>query len=131
MATTAHSGRPVSSRRPTLKRGDIVHINFDPVAGVEMAGPHFAMVLSRDEFNQRRGAREVLLAPITGGAQDDARDAGFTVSLSGAGLSTTGIVVVSKARMMDVVARSIRVVESAPDYIVDDAVARFVAILTD
>lgn len=131
MATGGVASRPAPRRRPKLRRGDIVHINFDPVAGVEMAGPHYAMVLSRDEFNQRHGAREALLAPITGGAQDDARDAGFTVSLMGAGLRTSGIVVVSKARMMDVVARSIQVVEQAPDYIVDDAVARFVAILTD
>jgi mRNA interferase MazF len=43
--------------------GDIVHVNLAPSAGREMTGPHFALVLSSQEYAKVTGT--VLVCPIT------------------------------------------------------------------
>jgi mRNA interferase MazF len=37
------------------ERGDVVHLNFDPQRGREMAGEHFAVVLSPKSYNRKAG----------------------------------------------------------------------------
>jgi mRNA-degrading endonuclease toxin of MazEF toxin-antitoxin module len=44
------------------KRGDFIHINASPAAGHEMAGPHFALVMSPLSYNRSTGMAIVLLA---------------------------------------------------------------------
>ena len=44
--------------------GDIISINFSPQAGREMAGRHFALVLSPRKYNQF--ARLCIVCPATG-----------------------------------------------------------------
>ncbi len=36
-------------------RGDLIHMNFDPSAGHEMSGPHFAVVISTVRFSRATG----------------------------------------------------------------------------
>lgn len=43
--------------------GDVVHVDWSPAIGHEMAGPHYGLVMSADLFNQSTGM--VLAAPIT------------------------------------------------------------------
>jgi mRNA interferase MazF len=44
--------------------GDIISLNFSPQAGREMAGRHFALVLSPRKYNQF--ARTCIVCPATG-----------------------------------------------------------------
>jgi mRNA-degrading endonuclease toxin of MazEF toxin-antitoxin module len=43
--------------------GDVVHINWSPVVGREMDGPHYGLVVSADIFNQSTGV--AIVVPIT------------------------------------------------------------------
>ncbi|MDT1879121.1 type II toxin-antitoxin system ChpB family toxin, partial [Acinetobacter baumannii] len=60
---------------------------------------------------------------------DTARYAGFAVPLSGSGTETQGVALVNMVRSMDLVARGARKIETAPDFVVEDALARLRAIL--
>lgn len=69
----------------------------------------------------------VLVAPITQGG-DFARHAGFATPLSGSGTKTQGVVLVNQIRMLDLQARKAKRVETVPEYVVEDALARLRAI---
>ena len=113
-------------RRTTFNRGDIVRVNLNPTVGREQQGDFRpALVLSPAAFNLMGVA---LVAPITQGG-DFARYAGFAVSLSGSGTETQGVALVNMIRTMDLDARGARKIESAPDFVVEDALARLRAIL--
>ncbi|MCL2640730.1 MAG: type II toxin-antitoxin system PemK/MazF family toxin, partial [Phycisphaerales bacterium] len=43
------------------QRGDFVHLDASPSAGREMAGPHFALVMSPLAYNKKTGMAIVLL----------------------------------------------------------------------
>jgi mRNA interferase ChpB len=51
------------------------------------------------------------------------------VPLTGSGLETQGVVLVNAVRTLDLDARGARKIEVAPQAVVDDALARLVAIL--
>lgn len=70
------------------KRGDIVHLDFDPAAGTEMKDKHYALVVSPDDFH-RLGLH--IVCPISGGNAGAARDAGYLVSLMGCGTKPMAI----------------------------------------
>jgi mRNA interferase MazF len=44
------------------RRGDIVSVNTSPSAGHELAGRHYALVLSPAEYNRRSGMAVLLMA---------------------------------------------------------------------
>ncbi len=44
------------------RRGDFVHFNVSPSAGQEMAGPHFALVMSPESYSRKTGMSIVLIA---------------------------------------------------------------------
>jgi mRNA interferase ChpB len=112
--------------RKTFDRGEIVRVTLNPTKGRELQGDFRpALVLTKREFNVLGLA---LIAPITSGG-DFSRFAGFTVSLSGTGLKTSGVVLVNGVRMLDLSARAAEKVEDAPEYIVDDVLARLNALI--
>ena len=107
-----------------FERGDIVRVNLNPVAGHEMQGDmRPCMVLSSAAFSRMAGVSYV--CPITQGG-NHARLAGFAVSLMGSGCKTQGVAIVSATRPLDLVARGARKIEAAPDFVVNEAVAKFV-----
>jgi mRNA interferase ChpB len=113
-------------RRTTFNRGDIVRVNLNPTMGREQQGDFRpALVLSPAAFNLMG---VVLVAPITQGG-DFARYAGFAVPLSGSGTETQGVVLVNMIRTLDLTARQAKKVEVAPDFVVEDALARLRAII--
>ena len=112
-------------KRVKFGRGDIVLIDLDPSEGHEQRGTRPALVLSTSVFN---GLGIVLVAPITQGG-DFARHAGFAATLSGCGTKTQGVALVNQVRMMDLEARGAKRVETAPEYVVEDALARLRAII--
>lgn len=102
----------------TPQRGDILHLAFDPASGREMQGNHFCLVVSPREFNAR--FKLALVCPISGGAADVARSAGFLVSLMGQGLRTDGQVHAHQVKSLDWISRKASLVERAPDLIVHE-----------
>ena len=107
-------------------RGDIVRVSLNPTVGREMQGEmRPALVLSPRKFNALGTA---LVAPITQGG-NSARHAGFAVSLMGCGTETQGVVLVNAVRMLDLEQRGAKKVESAPENLVAEALARLQTIL--
>lgn len=102
----------------TPERGDILHLAFDPASGREMQGEHFCLVLSPRAFNAR--LQLALVCPISGGAADPARSAGFLVSLMGQGLRTDGQIHVHQIKSLDWASRRATRVERAPDTLVQE-----------
>ena len=89
-----------------------------------MSGDHYALILSNDIFNRSELA---LVAPITQGIFH--RDGGFTTTLMGAGTDTVGVVVVSAAKILDLRARKASFKERCPEFVLDEVLAKFEAIL--
>lgn len=102
-----------------MKRGDIYLVSLDPTAGHEQRGSHPVLIVSPTEFNEATQLPVVL--PITNGG-DFARRLGFAVPLSG--IKTTGIVRCDQPRVLDLVARQGRKVDSLPASLMDEVLAR-------
>ena len=107
------------------ERGDILHLELDPALGKEQQGQRNVLVLTMAAFNRFGLA---LVAPITQGGQF-AREHGFTVSMMGAGMNTHGVVLCNQVRMLDFKQRCGKVIERAPEIVVDDVLARVRALL--
>jgi mRNA interferase ChpB len=102
-----------------MKRGDIYLVSLDPTSGHEQKGSRPVVIVSPDEFNQVTKLPVVL--PITTGG-DFARRLGFAVPL--AGIKTTGVIRCDQPRVLDLAARQARWVDSVPDAIMDEVLAR-------
>jgi len=109
-----------------VQRGDIWLVSLDPSAGHEQQGTRPVLIVSPDAFNKLTGVPVVL--PITTGGSF-ARRRGFAVSLEGAGTQTTGVIRCDQPRMLDLSARRGRRIETVPDPIVNDVLARLATIL--
>jgi len=103
-----------------MERGEIWHVDLDPIRGREQAKPRYVLILSLREFN-RLGTP--IVAPITSGGEL-APEKGFAVSLSGAGTAATGVVLCHQLRALDLKARNARFAERVPDFIIDEVLAR-------
>lgn len=104
-----------------MDRGDIYLVSLDPTSGHEQQGTRPVLIVSPAAFNRLTHAPIVL--PITGGG-NFARTAGFTVSLMGAGTRTTGVVRCDQPRALDIGTRNGRKLESVPESIMDEVLAR-------
>ena len=109
-----------------MERGEIWVVSLDPSAGHEQRGTRPVLIVSPAAFNELTGTAIVL--PITTGGSF-ARRRGFAVSLDGAGTRTTGVIRCDQPRALDVGARKGRRVDAVPAHIMDDVLARLVAIL--
>ncbi len=99
-----------------MKRGDIYLVSLDPVLGREQQGTRPVIVVSPDHFHISGMA---LVVPVTSGGSY-ARDKGFTVSLSGAGMQTTGVALCNQCRVLDMKSRRCRWLEAVPVDIVEE-----------
>ena len=102
----------------TPERGDILHLQFDPASGREMKGNHFCLVVSPKIFNAR--FKLAMVCPISGGAAETARSAGFLVSLMGFGLRTDGQVHAHQIKSLDWASRRATLVERVPTAIIQE-----------
>ena len=109
-----------------MRRGDIWLVSLDPTAGHEQQGTRPVLIVSPAAFNELTGTPVVL--PVTTGGRF-ARRRGFAVSLEDAGTRTTGVIRCDQPRALDLAARNGRRVESVPEPIMDDVLARLATIL--
>ncbi len=108
-----------------MKRGDIWLVGLDPTQGHEQRGRRPVLIVSPEAFN--RVTKVSVVVPITSGG-NFARTAGFAVTLEGAGTKTMGIVRCDQPRALDLGARGGKKVESVPDAIVDEVLAKLLPI---
>jgi mRNA-degrading endonuclease toxin of MazEF toxin-antitoxin module len=110
-----------------VKRGDIYLVSLDPTEGHEQQGTRPVLIVSPDKFNAL--TKVPIVVPITSGG-NFARTAGFAVSLDSAGTRTKGVVRCDQPRPIDLSARKARKLESVPDAIIDEVLARIVALFS-
>ena len=109
-----------------MQRGEIWLVRLDPTAGHEQRGTRPVLIVSPAPFNALTGTPVVL--PITTGGSF-ARRRGFAVPLEDAGTRTIGAIRCDQPRALDLAARKGRHLESVPERIMDDVLARLAAIL--
>ena len=103
------------------KQGDFVAVSFDPQSGHEQKGHRPVLIVSPEAFN--RITKLPVILPITSG-RNFARTAGFAVPLPDAGTKTTRVVRCDQPRALDLAARGARKLESVPDAVMDEVLAR-------
>ena len=109
-----------------MQRGEIWLVSLDPTAGHEQRGTRPVVIVSPAAFNKLTGAPVVL--PITTGG-GFARRRGFAVSLDAAGSATTGVIRCDQPRVLDLAARNGKRLETVPEPLMDEVLARLAAIL--
>ena len=100
-----------------MERGDIYVVSLDPTSGKQQQGTRPVLVVSPGAFN--RLTRTPVVLPITRGG-NFARTAGFAVTLTGAGTTTTGVIRCDRPRTLDLGARHGRKLENVPTTIMDE-----------
>jgi mRNA-degrading endonuclease toxin of MazEF toxin-antitoxin module len=108
-----------------MKRGEIWLVGLDPAMGHEQKGHRPVLIVSPDAFN--RITKVPVVLPITSGGQF-ARAAGFAVALTGAGTRTSGVIRCDQPRALDLHARNGRKLESTPEAIMEEVLARLAPI---
>ena len=103
-----------------MRRGEIWLVGLDPTEGHEQKGRRPVLIVSPEAFN--RVTRVPVVVPITSGG-NFARAAGFAVTLSGA-----GIIRCDQPRALDLGARGGKKLESVPEAIVDEVLAKIAPI---
>lgn len=106
-----------------MKRGDIFLVSLDPTEGREQRGSRPVLVVSPTEFNQV--TKLPVICPITSGG-DFARRIGFAVPITG--IKTTGVVRCDQPRVLDFGARNARKVDTLPEEIMDEVLAKIAPI---
>jgi mRNA-degrading endonuclease toxin of MazEF toxin-antitoxin module len=108
-----------------MKRGEVWLVSLDPTSRHEQKGRRPVLIVSPEAFN--RVTKLPVILPITSGG-DFARTAGFAVLLTGAGTKTTGVVRCDQPRALDLAARGGKKLESIPDAVMDEVLARIAPI---
>ena len=98
------------------RQGDLVTLDFDPQSGHEQKGRRPAIVISKDAFNKATGM--AMCCPIT----NTGRGVPFHVPLAGR-TSLTGFVMCEQVKSLDFRARHLRLIERAPQELLEDVLA--------
>lgn len=106
-----------------MKRGDIFLVSLDPTEGREQRGSRPVLVVSPTAFNEV--TKLPVICPITSGAEF-ARRIGFAVPIEG--IKTAGVVRCDQPRVLDFGARNARKVDTLPESIMDEVLARIAPI---
>jgi len=106
-----------------MKRGDIYLISLDPTEGHKQRGRRPVLIVSPAEFNH--ATKLPVILPITSGGEF-ARRIGFAVPISG--IKTTGVVRCDQPRVLDLEARNGQKVDTLPEGLIDEVLARVVTI---
>lgn len=106
-----------------MRRGDIYMVSLNPTAGREQQGHRPVLVISPTAFNAATKLPVVL--PITNGGAF-AQRLGFAVEISG--IKTTGLVRCDQPRVLDIIERGGRKVDSLPKALLDEVLARVITL---
>jgi mRNA interferase MazF len=112
------------------KRGDLVHLNFSPSAGHEMADRHYGLVLSPVEYNRKSGMAIVcaITSRIRGGPFEVEVPEGALPEKKGVGV-VKSVIVADAVRQVDYREREMAFVSEAPKDVLEEVVERLVAVV--
>jgi mRNA interferase MazF len=120
----------MSFRSYLPKRGDLIHINFSPSAGHELADRHYAIVLSNDHYN--RTSRMAVVCGITsrvrGWPFEVPLPAGLLPAKAGTG-QVNSVIVADVVRQIDYRERECAFVNTAPKEVIEEVLDKLLAIL--
>lgn len=97
-------------------KGEIIIVDFDPTKGHEQKGSRPAIVISNTLFNKK--TRFLLVAPITSTVRNDP----FEVIIKTK--KTKGVILSHQIRIIDGLARKIKVVDIAPDNVLAEVIKK-------
>lgn len=122
----------MSYRSYTPKRGDLVHMNFSPSAGHEMADRNYGLVLSPLSYNRK--ARMAVVCAITsrirGWPFEVTLPPGLLPPKSGVG-PVTSLIVADAVRQVDYRERETEFVAKAPREVVDEVIDKLLTVLDE
>jgi mRNA interferase MazF len=122
----------MSYRAYVPKRGDVVHMNFSPSAGREMADRHYALVLSPLGYNRK--SRMMLVCPITSRPRDWPFEvpvpAGLLPDKKGTG-KVESVVLADAVKHADIRERETEFVAEAPRELVEEVLDTLLTALED
>lgn len=104
-----------------MKRGEIWLVISDPTSGQEQQDIRQVMVISPETFNNITRAPVILPITMHG---EFARTAGFAVPLDNYRTRTKGVVRCDQPRATSIGSRKWRFIETAPDNVVAEVMAR-------
>ena len=105
------------------KRGEVYHLDLNPVRGRERAGRRFVYLLSPADENL------AIVLPISTGITL-ARSQGFAVTLMGAGTKTTGVIICNQPRTVALRERGAKRIERVPEIITQEVLLRIAPLVT-
>lgn len=111
------------ARRYVPDRGDIVWLQFNPQTGSEQAGSRPALVISPKAYNQKVGL--ALFCPIT----SRVKGYPFEVVIP-SGLPVSGAILSDQLKSLDWRVRRAQQICIAPHEILEDALAKFFALVS-
>ena len=114
------------------KRGDLVHLNFSPSAGHEMADRHYGLVLSGTSYNRKTGMAVVcaITSRIRGGPFEVRVPANLLPEKTDFGV-VSSVIVADSVRQVDYREREIEYVADAPRVVVEEVLDRMFAVLEE
>lgn len=114
------------------KRGDLVHMNFSPSAGHEMADRHYALVLSPLAYNRKSGMAIVcaITSRIRGWPFEVDLPPGLLPEKKGVG-PVRSVVVADAVRQVDYRERETQFVAELPREVVEEVLDRLLVALEE
>ena len=126
------SAAEVGYRTYVPKRGDLVHMNFSPSSGHEMADRHYALVISADAYNRK--ARMALVCPITSHARgwpyEVAVPKGLLPAKKGIG-AVDSVVLADALKQVDYREREVEFVASGPRELVEEVLDKLLTVVEE
>jgi mRNA interferase MazF len=114
------------------RRGDLVHLNFSPSSGHEMADRHYAIILSPASYNRKSGMTIVcaITSRVRGGPFEVAIPPGILPDKRGVG-AVQSVVVSDSVRQVDYREREMSYVTTAPGNLVEEVLEKLLTVLED
>ena len=104
-------------------RGDLVWMDFSPLAGVEQAGTRPAVVLTLAAYHRR--SRLAVVCPITN------KEKGWPMEVKlPEGLPIAGVILVDHVKSVDRQARNMQIAGRVPPAVLDEIDARLAPLLS-
>src|SRR2546421_1747533 len=112
------------------ERGDLVHLNFSPSAGHELADRHYAIVLSPGSYNRKTGMAVIcgITSRIRGGPFEVAVPPDLLPEKRGTG-RIASIILADAVRQIDYRERETEYVGKAPRALVEEVLDTLFAVL--
>ena len=104
------------------KLGHFIRLSFDPQAGHEQMGTRPALVLSKDQFNEKMGF--IYVCPIS----NTKRKNPFYVPIP-EGQVVTGVIMTDQLRSLDYRARNAQFIANCPQDLLEEVLKRIKPIL--